>query len=70
MTKVPKQLRRQVQVYADKGYNVAEIGNSRGSHYKVRFKEFPEVQLLTINADEPRALKNNLSRFARLARQK
>lgn len=70
MTKIPKQMRKQLQLYAGAGYNVSDIEHARGSHYKVRFKEFPQVQALTSNTGDPRALKNNLSRFARLARQK
>ena len=38
-----------------------------GRHYKVWFRQFPEMQIITANEEDPRGIKNNLARFKRLA---
>lgn len=68
MTKIPKALRKQLQEYEEHGFHVARIDEARGSHYKVRFKEFSEPQVLTVNITDRRSIHNNLSRFRRLSR--
>lgn len=66
---IPRALRKQLAYYAQEGFNVVEIKPAAGSHVKVIFAQFTEPQILTKNINEPRALKNNLARFRRLARE-
>lgn len=66
--KVPRELRKQVDAYVRAGFNPVDITHREGSHYRVVFAEFPEnPQFITKNAGDPRALKNNIARFRRLA---
>lgn len=64
---VPRMFRKQFDVYERAGFHPVSFEFAKGAHVKVKFAEFPEVQVLTKNADEPRALKNNLARFRNLA---
>lgn len=65
----PKALRQQIRFYEGFGFHVVEAKPRAGSHWRVRFAEFDEPQFLTVNANDPRALKNNVARFKRLAAQ-
>lgn len=68
MATLTKQFRKQLQFYEKEGFTVKHLENARGTHYKVWFNEFSEPQHLSTHVDEPRALKNNIARFKRLAR--
>lgn len=59
-------LREQFKFYERHGFHVKDVKQSAGSHFKVTFHEFDEVQMLSIHTGEPRSLKNNISRFKRL----
>lgn len=63
---IPQKLRAQLEVYKHEGFTAISTVPRKGSHYAVTFAEFPEVQSLTINVGDWRALRNNLSRFRRL----
>ena len=65
----PKGLRQQLKHYEGHGFTAIEAVPRAGSHWRVRFAEFDEPQFLTVNANCPRALKNNIARFKRLAAQ-
>lgn len=65
----PKALRQQIKFYEGHGFHAVDAQPRAGSHWRVRFAEFDEPQFLTVNADCPRALKNNVARFKRLAAQ-
>jgi hypothetical protein len=64
---IPRHLRKQIDAYSRAGFNVIAIEFRAGAHAKLTFAEFPEPQFVTKNADEPRALKNNIARYKRLA---
>jgi hypothetical protein len=64
---IPRHLRKQIDAYKRAGFNVIDIEFRAGAHAKLWFAEFPEPQFVTKNADEPRALKNNIARYKRLA---
>ena len=66
---IPRVLRKQLAYYAQEGFDAVEIKHAAGSHVKVIFAQFTEPQILTKNIKEPRALKNNLARFRRLAKE-
>lgn len=66
---IPRGLRKQLAYYSKAGFDAVEIKHAAGSHVKVIFAQFTEPQILTRNIDEPRALKNNLARFRRLAKE-
>jgi hypothetical protein len=60
-------MRKQLQRYADEGFTAVCVETTgKGGHFRVRFKEFPGVQFLTVHTGDPRAIHNNLSRFKRL----
>ena len=65
---IPRALRKQLAYYSKEGFDAVEIKPAAGSHVKVTFAQFTEPQIVTKNIDEPRALKNNLARFRRLAK--
>lgn len=65
----PKGLRQQLKHYEAHGFHPIDARPRAGSHWRVVFAEFDEPQFLTANVDEPRALKNNVARFKRLAAQ-
>lgn len=67
---VPRPLREQAKQYEAKGFHIVSVEPSRGSHYKVKFAEFTEPQFLSINVSDPRAIRNNISRFRALAEGK
>jgi hypothetical protein len=64
-----KRLGRQLKEYEKHGFTVKTLEPSRGSHVRVVFNEFSEPQFLTVHAGDPRALKNNIARFKRLAKE-
>lgn len=66
---VPKILRRQIKEYKAAGFHPIRIETSTSSHFKIWFAEFEGMQIITANADEPRAIKNNLARYRRLAQE-
>jgi hypothetical protein len=65
---IPRVLRKQLQCYEAAGFTVRDVEPSRGSHFKVWFQQFSAPQFLTVNATEPRAIKNNIARFRRLCK--
>ena len=66
---IPRVLREQLKVYEREGFHAIAVEPRSGSHFKVVFAEFSEPQILTKNAGDPRALKNNIARFRKLARE-
>lgn len=64
---IPRPFREQFLIYEREGFHVKHFQPTKGSHAKVQFEEFPEVQVLTKNVGDPRAIKNNVSRFRALA---
>ena len=67
---VPKPLWKQIKTYESHGFHVVSLQHRAGSHWCARFQEFPQPQFITQNASDPRALKNNIARFRRLAKEK
>jgi hypothetical protein len=67
--KISQRLRKQVKEYEREGFHVVSIENRTGSHKLVTFAEFPEPQIVTACQSDWRALKNNIARFKRLAKQ-
>lgn len=66
---VPRVLREQVKEYERAGFHVAAVEPRSGSHFKVWFAEFPDhPQIITKNALDWRALKNNIARYKRIAK--
>lgn len=63
---IPKVLREQAKFYASKGFHIIDAEHRAGAHFLVKFAEFPERQILTKNAGDPRALLNNVSAYRRL----
>ena len=66
---IPRVLREQVKEYEKAGFHVIDWECRSGSHFKLVFKEFPEPQFITKNQNDPRALKNNLAHYKRLAKE-
>lgn len=64
---IPRVLREQVKEYERAGFHVIDVEPRSGSHFKVWFAEFAEPQIVTKNALDWRALKNNIARYKRLA---
>jgi len=62
---VPRVLREQIRAYEKAGFHVVECKPANGAHFKLRFAEFPEPQVVTKNMNDPRALKNNIAHFKR-----
>lgn len=63
---IPRVLRAQIKTYERNGFTTVRVEARSGSHFKVWFAEFDEPQIVTKNAVDPRALKNNIARFKRL----
>lgn len=63
---IPRVLREQAKFYASKGFNIIEVEPRDGSHFRVRFAEFDQPQILTKNCHDPRAMLNNLAAYRRL----
>lgn len=65
---IPRALREQVKEYEKAGFRVVACEPRSGAHFKLWFAEFPDKpQIVTTNAYDPRSLKNNISRYRRLA---
>ena len=67
---IPRALRKQFNAYEAAGFHPVVIESRSGSHFKVVFAEFNEPQFITKNVGCPHALKNNISRFKQLAKEK
>ena len=67
--KYPRNYREQFLIYEKAGFHVECVEPSKGSHVKVRFKEFSAPQFLTQHTGCAHAIKNNLARFRNLAAQ-
>lgn len=65
---VPTALRKQLKAYEAKGFTARRVEPGAGSHFRVWFDQFTAPQFLTLHADDPHAIKNNIARFRRLAR--
>lgn len=65
MLKIPKPLRMQVREYERAGFHVIECAPCSGAHFKLRFAEFSEPQIVTKNLTDPRSIKNNLASYRR-----
>lgn len=65
--KFPRVLRRQLLEYEKAGLTIAEIEPRNGSHFLIVFAEFPQAQIISKNVNDPRAIKNNISLYRRLA---
>jgi hypothetical protein len=63
---IPRVLRDQAKFYASKGFHIIDAEPRAGSHFLVKFAEFPEPQILTKNAGDHRAMHNNVSAYRRL----
>lgn len=66
---IPRVLRKQIEFYEREGFTVVRVEPRAGSHFKAIFAQFSEPQILAKNCNEPRALKNNVARFRRLAKE-
>lgn len=65
---VPRVLREQVKEYEKAGFHVIAVEPRNGAHFKVWFAEFPDQpQIITKNALDWRALRNNISHYKRIA---
>jgi hypothetical protein len=62
-------MRKQVKEYEREGFHVVSIEDRAGSHKMVTFAEFPEPQIVSDCKSDWRALKNNIARFRRLAKE-
>lgn len=69
MAQIPRPLRKQLKQYEAAGFTLKEAQPTK-KHWKVRFHEFPQFQILTINEGDWHGVHNNLARFKRLAAQK
>lgn len=67
--RVTQRMRKQIKEYEREGFHVVSIEDRAGSHKMLKFAEFPEPQIVTDCRTDWRALKNNIARFRRLARE-
>jgi hypothetical protein len=67
--KINQRMRKQIKEYEREGFNVVDIQDRAGSHKLLIFAEFPEPQIVTDCKSDWRALKNNIARFRRLAKE-
>jgi hypothetical protein len=63
---IPRCLREQAKFYASKGFHIIEAEPRSGSHFLVKFAEFPDATILTKNGSDPRAMHNNVAMYRRL----
>ena len=64
---IPRCLREQAKFYASKGFHIIEAEPRAGSHWMVRFAEFPDLVVLSNNAMvDRRAVHNNVAHYRRL----
>lgn len=64
---VPRVFREQCVEYEKAGFHVKHLEFAKGAHAKVQFEEFPEVQVISKNVGDFRAIKNNIARYRALA---
>ena len=64
--KLPRVLREQAKFYESKGFHIIDVEPRSGSHFLVKFAEFPDPQIVSKNGSDPRALLNNVSQYRRL----
>jgi hypothetical protein len=67
--KVNQRMRKQIKEYEREGFHVVSIEDRAGSHKMLKFAEFPEPQIVSDCKSDWRALKNNIARFRRLAKE-
>ena len=67
--KVSQRMRKQIKEYEREGFHVVSVEDRAGSHKMVTFAEFSEPQIVTDSKSDWRALKNNIARFRRLAKE-
>lgn len=65
--KFPKKYKEQLSFYESLGFHVKKIVPAKGCHMKVVFEEFDAPQSLTYHLGDPRAMRNNVAKFKRLA---
>lgn len=58
----------QLKLYEREGFTVKSVERAT-RHYRVIFNEFPVPQYLTASSVDPRAYKNNLAQYRRLAKE-
>ena len=64
----PRALRKQLVEYEKAGFTITDVMPRSGSHFMLTFAEFPQPQIISKNSSaEPRAIKNNVSMYRRLA---
>ena len=63
---IPRVLREQAKFYESKGFHMIDAQPRNGSHFMVRFAEFPEPQIITKSASDYRAMHNNVAQYRRL----
>lgn len=69
MAQIPRCLRQQLKFYEKQGFTVKEVSPT-AKHWKVRFNEFPQFQIMSPNGSDSHGIWNNVSRYRRLAMQK
>jgi hypothetical protein len=67
--KINQRMRKQIKEYEREGFHVVSIEDRAGSHKMLKFAEFPEPQIVSDCKSDWRALKNNIARFRRLAKE-
>lgn len=66
---IPRVLREQLKFYEAKGFHAVDIEPRSGAHFLVVFAEFPQTQIITKSACDPRAWHNNVAHYRRLQRE-
>ena len=66
---IPKVLREQIKFYERHGFHVVDVEHREGAHMRLTFAEFPQPQIVTKSKTDPRAWRNNISRYKRLAQE-
>ena len=65
--KLPRVLREQAKFYESKGFHIIDAQPRAGSHWLVKFAEFPDSVIVTNNAMvDRRAVHNNVAHYRRL----
>ena len=67
--KVSQRMRKQIKEYEREGFHVVSIEDRAGSHKMLKFAEFSEPKIVSDCKSDWRALKNNIARFRRLAKE-
>ena len=68
--RIPQSLREQVKLYERAGFHVLSCAPRSGAHFSLKFAEFTEPQIVTKSVLGWRSVKNNISRYRRLAATK